>query len=152
TVDAVGGESGAVSICSEASRLTSIDTWPSSARRMSGVETRMIGSPSAGEPPVEGTPSEVTTGRPHAEPPFMVRFGYSYWPSAFCINEICRARRCDISTTQPVTCMFAVRKVESSVFMSERNAAPVVPDGICAETPLVIDAGDTPETADFVGS
>src|SRR5262245_668438 len=61
---AVGGESGAVSICNDASRDASIDTPPSSASMISDAFARMIGKPSTGEPVVDGRFSDATTGSP----------------------------------------------------------------------------------------
>src|SRR5262245_65833470 len=74
-VEPVGGESGAVSIFTEAWFDASMTVVPSSASMISEAFAKIRLLPSAGEPPILFTFSEAMTGYPRRVPPSPVIVG-----------------------------------------------------------------------------
>src|SRR5262245_42345657 len=140
---AVGGLSGAVSICTDASRLASIRICPSSASITSGAMTKISGTPSAGEPPTAGIFSDATIGKPSNVPTVLLTVGKTCCPSEFCISDSDNACDCPMIQTPPVVGRLAFANTWNNDLTSARNAAAVVPLAVIAVEPLVIDAGET---------
>src|SRR5262252_1351256 len=142
-VVASAGLSGAESICTDASRDTSIVTPPSSANRIASGAAMITWFAAV---------SDVYTGNPSAVPPITPNPGKSDCPSGFSEAPSASAFVSDMINAHRDGAMLAATIAAASARMSVRALLGDVPADVIGVIPFVIEPGDTFATGATVGS